>query len=65
MIVNYSDQEIIKGEKSIFLAGPTPRGKDIISWRNEAIKILESLGFAGLVYVLEYSNWKPKDSYVD
>ena len=65
MIVNYSDQEIIKGEKSIFLAGPTPRGKDIISWRNEAIKILESLGFDGLVYVLEYSNWKPKDSYVD
>lgn len=65
MIVNYSDQEIIKGEKSIFLAGPTPRGKDIISWRNEAIKILESLGFDGIVYVPEYSSWKPKADYVD
>ena len=56
MIVNYSDQEIIKGEKSIFLAGPTPREKDIISWRNEAIKILENLGFDGIVYVPEYSS---------
>ena len=65
MIVNYSDQEIIKGEKSIFLAGPTPRGKDIISWRNEAIKILENLGFDGIVYVPEYSSWKPKTDYVD
>ena len=65
MIVNYSDQEIIKGEKSIFLAGPTPRRKDIISWRNEAIKILENLGFDGIVYVLGYSSWKPKTDYVD
>ena len=65
MIVNYSNQEIIKGEKSIFLAGPTPRGKDIISWRNEAIKILENLGFDGIVYVPEYSSWKPKTDYVD
>ncbi len=65
MIVNYSDQEIIKGEKSIFLAGPTPRDKDTISWRNEAIKILKNLGFDGIVYVPEYSSWKPKTDYVD
>ena len=65
MIVNYSDQEIMKWKKSIFLAGPTPRKKDIISWRNEAIKILESLGFDGIVYVPEYSSWKPKADYVD
>lgn len=25
MIINYSDQTIIKNKKSIFLAGPTPR----------------------------------------
>ena len=24
MIINYSDQEVIKNKKSIFLAGPTP-----------------------------------------
>ncbi len=26
MIINYSDQEVIRGQMSIFLAGPTPRG---------------------------------------
>ena len=28
MIINYSDQEVIKDQKSIFLAGPTPRDKN-------------------------------------
>ncbi len=65
MIVNYSDQEVLKGGKSIFLAGPTPRGKDVTSWRNEAIAILEEIGFDGIVYVPEYSTWKPKADYVD
>lgn len=65
MIINYSDQEVIKGEKSIFLAGPTPRGEGIISWRNEACKKLEENGFDGIVYVPEYSTWKPKADYVD
>ena len=65
MIINYSDEEVIKGEKSIFLAGPTPRGKDETSWRKEACEILERLGFDGIVYVPEYSSWKPKESYID
>ena len=29
MIINYSDQEIIEGKKSIFLARPTPREKKL------------------------------------
>ena len=41
MIVNYSDQEVLKGEKSIFLAGPTPRGHNVISWRTGACKYKE------------------------
>jgi hypothetical protein len=53
MIVNYSNEEVKKGGKSIFLAGPTPRDKDVLSWRPEAIKILEELGFDGTVYVPE------------
>lgn len=65
MIINYSDQEVIKGEKSIFLAGPTPRGESVISWRTDACEILEQLGFDGVVYVPEYSTWKPKEDYVD
>lgn len=65
MIINYSDQEVIKGEKSIFLAGPTPRGENIISWRTDACEILKQFGFDGVVYVPEYSTWKPKEDYVD
>ena len=65
MKINYSDEIVIKGEKSIFLAGPTPRGKDTISWRKEACAILKESGFDGVVYVPEYSSWKPKESYVD
>lgn len=65
MIINYSDQKVIKGEKSIFLAGPTPRGENVISWRTKACEILEQLGFDGIVYVPEYSTWKPKEDYVD
>ena len=65
MIINYSDQEVIKGERSIFLAGPTPRGENTKSWRTDACKKLEQLGFDGVVYVPEYSSWKPKTDYVD
>lgn len=65
MKINYSDQEVIKGKKSIFLAGPTPREKDSLSWRKSACEILKKLDFDGIVYVPEYSTWKPKESYVD
>ena len=65
MIVNYSDQEVIKGQKSIFLAGPTPRGENALSWRKETCKIIEKTGFNGIVYVPEYSSWKPKANYDD
>ena len=56
MQINYSDEDVKKGIKSIFLAGPTPR---------DACKILKKLGFDGIVYVPEYSTWKPKENYVD
>ena len=51
MKICYSDQEVLKGEKSIFLAGPTPRSKEVKTWRKEAYNILENLGFDGIVYV--------------
>lgn len=65
MKINYSDEKVIKGKKSIFLAGPTPRDEKMISWRKEACKILEELNFEGVVYVPEYSTWKVKESYID
>ena len=65
MIINYSDQEVMKGKKSIFLAGLTPREENVVSWRTELCKKLDELGFDGVVYVPEYSTWKPKEDYVD
>ena len=53
MIINYSDKKVLKGRKSIFLAGPTPRSLDIETWRKDAINILDELGFDGIVYVPE------------
>lgn len=65
MIRNYSDEIILKGKKSIFLAGPTPRDENTISWRIDVCDRLEKLGFDGVVYNPEYSSWKPKSSYID
>lgn len=39
--------------KAIFLAGPTPRSDKVLSWRPEAIKILEKLGYDGVVFIPE------------
>jgi 8-oxo-dGTP pyrophosphatase MutT (NUDIX family) len=62
MQVVYSDQEAPPSfTKSIFLAGPTPRSADVPSWRPEALRILEQLGFEGVVFVPEYSTGKPHD----
>ena len=65
MVVNYSDEEVQKGKKSIFLAGPTARKEEDGSWRLEAIQKLKEYGFDGIVYTPEYSSWKPKESYLD
>ena len=40
---------------SIFLIGPTPRDRAVASWRPEALRILEALGYAGTVLVPEWS----------
>lgn len=40
-------------EKSIFLAGPTPRTDDVRSWRPEALELLQTAGFDGVVFVPE------------
>ena len=49
---------------SIFLVGPTPRSKDVKSWRPEAINILKDRKFNGTVIVPEWcpSVVRPKDS---
>ena len=52
-------------EKSIFLAGPTPRDTETESWRPEALKILETIGFDGKVFVPEDRNAKRSFEYDD
>lgn len=64
MTINYSDQKVIKGSKSIFLAGPTPRDQDVKSWRPEAINILNSLNYDGVIYVPEHE-FEQKYGYID
>lgn len=53
MKIIYSDQEPVFDDFCIFLAGPTPRKKEVLSWRPDAIKILEELNFNGIVFVPE------------
>lgn len=55
MEINYSDQKIIKNKKSIYLTGPVISDEKTPSWRREACKKLEELGFDGVVYVPEIS----------
>jgi hypothetical protein len=51
--------------KTIFLAGPTPRSKDVQSWRPQAVQILKDLAFDGTVYVPEDSDGSARFSYDD
>ncbi len=54
MKINYYENDKLENnKKSIFLAGPTPRNKEVKSWRGEALEILQRLGFDGVVYVPE------------
>ncbi len=47
--------------QSIFLAGPTPRSADIVSWRREALLTLQKFGYSGVVFVPEPRDgvWSP------
>jgi hypothetical protein len=65
MKILYSDGPAFAGGLSIFLAGPTPRSKDVKSWRPEALEILQQLGFEGTVLVPERNDWSVKFDYTD
>jgi 8-oxo-dGTP pyrophosphatase MutT (NUDIX family) len=52
--------------KSIFLAGPTPRNpKEVGSWRPDAIKLLEDMGYDGIVFCPENRDGVYKMDYDD
>lgn len=50
---------------SMFLVGPTPRAeRPALSWRKEALQILESLDFTGIVAVPEWSSSEYQIDYI-
>ena len=59
MKILYSDQDLLfeEYENSIFLAGPTPRSKDVESWRPKAIEYYIKNNFKGTLFVPERKNW--------
>jgi Nucleoside 2-deoxyribosyltransferase like len=63
--VIYSDQEPIFDSPSIFLAGPTPRTDQVISWRKQALRILQERGFPGAVLIPERRDWVSSFDYID
>lgn len=66
MKVIYSDHEPkFDNHHSIFLVGPTPRSPAVPSWRPEAIKILEDLGYKGTVFIPEWSDHKSQTTYIN
>ena len=62
MKVYYSNEKIIKGQKSIFLAGTTAQDR-ANDWRKQVVKLLELAGYDGVVYNPDYTDLKVKNSY--
>ena len=66
MTVVYSQEDMPKDEtKSMFLAGPVPRKEYELSWKNEALEILDSMGYNGVVYIPENRNPEQKEGNLD
>jgi hypothetical protein len=57
------DLTTAKSDPCIMLLGPTPRAKNVLSWRPEALHILSDLGFSGNVLVPESHDWLAHDNY--
>lgn len=54
MTVVYAGEEVPKRyKKSIFLMGLTPRTSEVKSWRPEALHLLETAEYDGVVFVPE------------
>lgn len=56
----YPDKPIL-GIPSLYLAGPTPRDSNVLSWRKNAVNLLYDLDFQGTVCIPERDNWNHVD----
>lgn len=52
-------------DPSIFLAGPTPRNKDVPSWRPEALELFQEYEFNGQIFVPENGDGKSQYEYLN
>jgi hypothetical protein len=65
MRIIYSNHPVEITQNSLFLCGPSPRSKDVKSWRPEALKILGTLEYSGTIYVPEWDSNVPKINYIE
>ncbi len=66
MQVVYAGEKIpTSWKKSIFLAGPTPRDKNVVSWRPEALAILQAKGYDGVIFAPENRDGQSRPNYND
>ena len=62
MKIIYAQEKIVSNKvvsnkgKTIFLAGPTPRDIDTVSWRGDAVRIFAEMGFDGTLLIPEPRN---------
>lgn len=62
MKIVYAQEKIPESfSKAIFLAGPTPRSKDVASWRPEAVRLLKKTAYDGIVFYPEYRDGRRDD----
>lgn len=64
-ILHPNSPDKFQGGQSIFLAGPTPRSAEVMSWRPVAIDMLQKAGFDGTVFVPERTDWSTMVNYDD
>ncbi len=58
MEIKFTGDAVENSLPSIFLAGPTPRSEDVLSWRPQALELLKKHKFNGTVFVPENYNGK-------
>src|SRR4051794_5605378 len=63
MRVTYSDDRLAFDQATVFLAGPTPRRSDVVSWRIEAVELLKRPRFRGTGLLPQRRNFAPRFDY--
>lgn len=61
----YAQEELLNDKAAIFLAGPSPRSNDVLSWRKAAIEYFERINFDGYVYIPEPRDGKYPENYIE